>query len=73
MYAEFYRTANHVEYAVFAFVIFFVFFLGVLAWVFIGNRGRARLRWEHAALLPLDGDERPTTDADAHAGTGRQA
>lgn len=69
MYAEFYKGTSYVDFALVGFMIFFVFFLGVLAWVIVGNRGKARLRWEQAANLPLDGDERPH----AHAGTGRES
>jgi cbb3-type cytochrome oxidase subunit 3 len=59
MYAEFYQGTDYVNYALFAFILFFVFFLGVVAWVTVGGRGKARRQWDRAANLPLEGDEHP--------------
>ncbi len=58
MYKDILRSISDIEiFPVIAIVIFFLFFIGLLIWVF----GMDKKLVNHMSQLPLTGDERKTT------------
>lgn len=57
MFQQFFRNSELLIFPVVGLIIFFLSFVGVLAYVFIGLRNKDKVR--RIASLPLEGDDGP--------------